>query len=37
MVKWRHSNTWSKHDLYVVGQYGVLNEVKWWRFVELFE
>ena len=28
---------WSHYDLYVVGQQGVLCEVKWKRFVALFE
>jgi len=23
------------YDLYVVGQHGVLREVKWWRFIAL--
>jgi len=36
-MKRRHNNLWSQHDLYVVGQHGVLCEVKWWRFVALFE
>jgi len=27
----------TQYDLYVVGQHGVLCEVKWWRFVALFE
>jgi len=36
-VKWRHSYLWSHYDLYAVGQDGVLCEVKWWRFVALFE
>jgi len=36
-VKWRHSSLWSQYDLCVVGQHGVLWEVKWWRFVALFE
>jgi len=36
-VKWRNNNLWSQYDLYVVGQHGVLCEVKWWRFVALFE
>jgi len=36
-VKWRHSNIWSQCDLYATGQNGVLREVKWWRFVALFE
>jgi len=36
-VKWRHSNLWSHYDLYVFGQLGVLCEVKWWRFVGLFQ
>ena len=31
--KWRHSNMWSHNDLYVVGQHGVLCEVKWCIFV----
>jgi len=35
-VKWRHSNLWLQYDLYVVGQHGVLRQVKWWRFVALF-
>jgi len=34
-VKWR--NLWWQYDLYVVGHHGVLCEVKWWRFVVLFE
>jgi len=32
-VKWHRSNLWSHYDLCVVGQHGVLCEVKWWRFV----
>jgi len=28
-MKWRNSNLWSEYDLYVVGQYGVLCEIKW--------
>jgi len=36
-VKSRHSNMWSYCDLYVVGHDGVLCEVKWWQFVELFQ
>jgi len=28
-VKWRHSNLWSQHDLYVVGQQRILCEVQW--------
>jgi len=36
-VKWRHSNLWSHYDLYVLGQHGVLCEVKWWRLVALLE
>jgi len=36
-MKWRNSNLWSQYDLYVVGQYGVLCEIKWWKFVALFE
>jgi len=27
-VKWRHSNLWSRYNLYVVGQHDVLCEVK---------
>jgi len=30
-LKWRHCNLWSQCDLYVVGQHGVLCDVKWWR------
>jgi len=26
-----------KYDIYIVGQHGVLCEVKWWRFVASFE
>jgi len=33
----RHGNPWSQHPFYVVGQYGVLCAVKWWRFLALFE
>jgi len=29
-VKWRHDNLWSRYDLCVVRQHGVLREVKWW-------
>jgi len=36
-VKSRRSNLRSQYDLYVVGQHGVLCEVKWRRFVALFE
>jgi len=36
-TEWRHSNLWSQYDLCVVGQHGVMCEVKWWRFVALFE
>jgi len=36
-LKWRHSNLWSRCDLYVVEQRGVLREVKWCRFVALFK
>ena len=36
-VKWRHSNLWSQDDLYVMGQHSILCEVKWYRFVALFE
>jgi len=36
-VRWRHSNLQSHYDLYVVEQRGVLCEVKWWRFIALFE
>ena len=36
-VKWCRSNLWSQYDLYVVRQHGALCEVKWWRFVALFE
>jgi len=32
-----HSNLWSWCDLCVVGQHGILCEVKWWRFVALFK
>jgi len=37
MVKWRYSNLWSHYNLCVVGQHGIQCEVKWWRFVALFE
>ena len=31
-----YSNLWSHYELYVVGQHGILCEVKWCRFVTLF-
>jgi len=34
-VKWRHSNLWSRFDLYVVGQRGILWKLSG-RFVALF-
>jgi len=37
MVKWRHSNLWSRYDLNVAWHGVVLCEVNWWRFVTLFK
>jgi len=37
IATWCHSSLWSQCDLYVVGQHCVLSEVKWWRYVALFE
>jgi len=36
-VTWRHSNLWSRHDLYVVENDAELCEVNWWRFVTLLK
>jgi len=36
-VNWCHSNLWSHYNLHVVGQHGILCEVKWWRFVTLLQ
>jgi len=41
-VKSRHSNLWWQYDIYAVEQHGmeqhgILCEVKWWKFVALFQ
>jgi len=36
MVKWHHSNLWSRYDLHIVRHYVAFREVNWW-FVMLFK